>query len=78
MEREGRVEFTHRARAASSAAVSGPRTRSTIASTVRAPWSILKFDQSIWGGVSAASKSIGVRLLANSVSAVSVFVKPGP
>jgi hypothetical protein len=68
------------ARTASFAAVSGPRTRSAITPAVAAspPWSILKFDQSASAGVSAASTSSGVRLLAASVNAVSVFVKPGP
>ncbi len=43
-----------------------------------APWSTLKFDQSVPGGVSAATSTSGVPALAASVSAVRVFVKPGP
>ena len=74
------IRVRRRARAASSAAVSGPRTRSAMAPAVAArdPWSILKFDHSAPAGVSAASTSSGVRLFAASVSPVSVLVKPGP
>ena len=43
-----------------------------------ASWSIRKFDRSAAAGVSAASTSTGVRLLAASVSPVIVFVRPGP
>src|SRR5829696_6062187 len=71
---------TLNARAASSAAVFAPRTRPAIApaTVARAPWSILKFDQSVSASVSAASTSTGVRFFAASVSPVSVSVKPGP
>ena len=37
-----------------------------------------KFERSAAAGVSAASSSSGVRLLAASVSPVIVFVRPGP
>ena len=68
------------ARAASSAAVFAPRTRSTIApaAVARAPWSILKFDQNVSTGISAASTNTGVRFFAASASPVSELVKPGP
>ena len=67
------------ARATSAIAVSGPCTRSATAPTdsTRPVWSIRKFERSAAAGVSAASSSSGVRLLAASVSPVIVFVSPG-
>ena len=60
--------------------MSGPCTRSATAPTAstRPVWSIRKFERSAAAGVSAASTSSGVRLLAASVSPVIVFVSPGP
>ena len=68
------------ARAASATAVAGPCTRSATAPTdsTSAPWSILKFERICAAGVSAASSTSGVRLLAASVRPVIAFVRPGP
>ncbi len=68
------------ARAVSATAVAGECTRSDTAPTAvtSASWSILKFERSCAAGVSAASSSTGVRLLAASVSPVIAFVSPGP
>ena len=57
------------ARATSARAVAGPWTRSATAPTdsTSASWSMRKFERSAAGGVSAASRSSGVRLLAASV-----------
>ena len=68
------------ARCASSAAVFGLWTRSAIAPTdsTRSCWSMRKFDVSAAAGVSPASTSTGVRLLAASLRPVIVFVSPGP
>ncbi len=68
------------ARVTSATAVAGPCTRSATAPTevTSASWSILKFERSCAGGVSAASRISGVRLLAASVKPVIAFVSPGP
>ena len=68
------------ARATSASAVAGPCTRSTTAPTAstRPPWSMRKLDCSAADGVSAASSTTGVRLLAASVRPVIALVSPGP
>ena len=68
------------ARWASSAALAGEWTRSAIAPTdsTRSCWSMRKLELSAAAGVSPASTSSGVRLLAASVRPVIVFVSPGP
>ena len=68
------------ARRASATALAGPWMRSATAPTDSTSpcWSMRKFDRTAAAGVSAASTSSGVRLLAASASAVSVFVSPGP
>ena len=68
------------ARATSATAVPGPWTRSATAPTERtsAAWSMRKFERIAAAGVSAATSTSGVRLLAASVSPVIAFVSPGP
>ena len=68
------------ARATSAIAVAGPCTRSATAPTdsTSPVWSIRKFERRAAAGVSAASTSSGVRLLAASVSPVTALVSPGP
>ena len=68
------------ARVVSATALAGPCTRSATAPTdsTSASWSILKFERICAAGVSAASSTTGVRLLAASVSPVMALVSPGP
>jgi hypothetical protein len=68
------------ARVASATADAGAWMRSTTAPTdaAIAAWSTRKFDRSAAAGVSAASRSSGVRAFAASASAVTAFVNPGP
>ena len=64
----------------SAAAVAPEWMRSGTAPSVAAiaGWSMRKFERIAARGASPASTSSGVRLLAASVSPVSMFVKPGP
>ncbi len=68
------------ARTTSATAVAGDSARSWPAPTDAASprWSMRKLERTAAAGVSPASTSMGVRLLAASVSPVTVLVTPGP
>ncbi len=74
------VTAVRHARAASATAVRGAWTRSGTAPTARASpsWSTRKFERTAAAAVSAASTSMGVRLLAASVMPVMALVSPQP
>ena len=77
--RSTRARRTARATSAIAVCRARARARPTApTASTRPAWSIRKFERSAAAGVSAASSSSGVRLLAASVSPVIVFVSPGP